>query len=88
MRELLRREWRALFQRYDILLSPTGAGPAPLIFYDTPIESREDAENRFVGALRDDVDSGTGRHASAVGAVRVHGVGAADGVADHGGPVP
>ena len=49
MRELLRREWRALFQRYDVLLSPTGMGPAPLTFYDEPIETREDANGRFVG---------------------------------------
>ena len=49
MRELLRRDWRALFQRYDVLLSPTGMGPAPIIFYDQPVVSKEDAVGRFVG---------------------------------------
>ena len=49
MRELLRRDWRALFQQYDVLLSPTGMGPAPVIFYDQPVETREDAVGRFVG---------------------------------------
>ena len=49
MRELLRRDWRALFQQYDVLLSPTGMGPAPMIFYDQPVETREDAVGRFEG---------------------------------------
>ena len=49
MRELLRREWRALFQRYDVLLSPTGLAPAPPLFYDEAVESREDAFSRFTG---------------------------------------
>ena len=49
MRELLRRDWRALFQQYDVLLSPTGMGPAPIIFYDQPVVSKEDAVGRFVG---------------------------------------
>ncbi len=49
MRELLRRDWRALFQQYDVLLSPTGMGPAPVIFYDQPVETREDAVGRFEG---------------------------------------
>ena len=49
MRELLRREWRALFQRYDILLSPTGLAPAPPLFYDEAVETREDAFSRFTG---------------------------------------
>lgn len=49
MRELLRRDWRALFQKYDVLLSPTGMGPAPMIFYDQPVESREDAVGKFEG---------------------------------------
>jgi len=47
IRAILRREWLKLFERFDVLLSPTTMAPAEVIEYESAIISREEAERRF-----------------------------------------
>jgi len=46
IRALFRREWLRLFEKYDILLSPTSSSTAGKINYEEPLTSREEAERR------------------------------------------
>ena len=47
VRALFRRDWLRLFERYDVLLSPTALGVAEPIEDQPPIASREEAQERF-----------------------------------------
>ena len=47
IREVMRRDWLALFQRFDVLLSPTMPNPPGKIEYVESVDTREEAEGRF-----------------------------------------
>ena len=49
MRAIMRREWLKLFERFDVLVSPTSAAPAGKIAYVDGINTREEAERRSGG---------------------------------------
>ena len=49
MRAILRQEWLKLFQRFDVVLSPTSSSVAGEIGYVDGVTTREDAEQRFGG---------------------------------------
>jgi aspartyl-tRNA(Asn)/glutamyl-tRNA(Gln) amidotransferase subunit A len=48
LRDLFRREWLDLFQKHDLLMSPTSGTAAEPHVYDTEITSREEAEQRVI----------------------------------------
>ena len=47
IREVMRRDWLGLFERFDILLSPTMPTPPGKIEYVEGVATREEAERRF-----------------------------------------
>lgn len=47
IRAILTREWLRLFEKFDVLLSPTSLAPAGKIEYVEGVETREEAERRF-----------------------------------------
>ncbi len=58
IRALLRREWLALLQRYDVLLSPTTLAPAGKLEYASCLQSREEAERLFAWRLGPTMETG------------------------------